>query len=45
MVKEKEINEYLFFTYQIPFSEYEESMKKLYYKNYSLDYIKTVLDR
>ncbi|MGI5998334.1 MAG: hypothetical protein ACOX89_06690 [Lutispora sp.] len=40
MVKEKEINEYLFFTYQIPFSEYEESMKKLYYKNYSLDYIK-----
>jgi len=40
MVKEKEINEYLFFTYQIPFSEYEESMKKLFYKNYSLDYIK-----
>lgn len=40
MVKEKEINEYLFFTYQIPFSEYEQSMKKLFYKNYSLDYIK-----
>lgn len=41
MVIEKEINEYLFSTYQIPFAEYEENIKKLYYKDYSLDYIKS----
>lgn len=40
MVREKEINDYLFFTYQIPFSEYEENIKKIYYKDFSLDYIK-----
>ena len=40
MVKEKEINDYLFSTYQITFKEYEENILKLFYKDYNLDYIK-----